>query len=159
MQNIELNKQYKTLETLISKTKEFSGESIELQGHWGRYLCVLASGFVENAISHVYIDFVSNAASPHVIQYTTKSLESIQNPKAQKFINTAYNFKKEWGEEIEVYFKDNPDIKDAIDSLMQNRHLIAHGKNTGVSVSRVSQYLEKAKALIEYIERQCSNPS
>jgi hypothetical protein len=155
--NAELNKQYKKLSELIKNTNSYSKEDLELQGHWGKYLCVLVSGFVENAISAVYIDFVSQAASPHVSQYTLKSLEAIQNPKAQRFINVASQFKKEWGVELETYFKENPDIKNAIDSIMQNRHLVAHGKSTSISVSRVSEYLEKSIKLIEFLEAQCAN--
>jgi hypothetical protein len=45
--------------------------------------------------------------------------------------------------------------KDAIDSIMNNRHLIAHGKDSGITVARVNDYLRKCIEVIEFIEAQC----
>jgi len=157
MDNFDLNKQYLKLKKLIDDTALSTHDDLELQGHWGKYLCVLTSGFLENAISSVYADFVSKAASPQVIQYTLRHLENIQNPKSRKFIEVARQFKKEWGDDLEQYFSDHPEYKQAIDSIMTNRHLVAHGKVTSISVSRVSDYLEKSVTVIEFIENQCAN--
>lgn len=157
MENLELIKQYKKLVKLIDNTSTSTHGDLELQGHWGKYLCVLVSGFLENAISAVYTDFVSQAASAHVIQYTQKNLDKIQNPKSYRFVAVAYQFKKDWGEELEKHFEDNPENKQAIDSIMTNRHLVAHGKTTSISVHRVRDYLEKSIKVIEFIEGQCGN--
>lgn len=157
MDNPELIKQYNKLKKLIDDTETSTHGDLELQGHWGKYLCVLASGFLENAISAVYMDFVSKAASPHVLRYTLKHLDSIQNPKARRFVDVATQFKKEWGAGLEEYFSLNPGNKQAIDSIMTNRHLVAHGKTTSISVHRVRDYLEKSVLVIEFIEMQCSN--
>lgn len=91
------------------------------------------------------------------INSTLKHLDRIQNPKAKRFVDVANQFKKEWGVELEEYFSLNPGHKQAIDSIMTNRHLVAHGKTTGVSVHRVRDYLEKSILVIEFIESQCSN--
>ena len=44
--------------------------------------------------------------------------------------------------------------KDAIDTIMANRHLIVHGKNSGITVARVSDYLDKAEEVLEFLEKQ-----
>jgi RiboL-PSP-HEPN len=157
MRNRELTKQYNQIKKLIEKAKTLPTDDFELQGHWGRYLCVLVSGFLENAISEVYIAFVSKSASPHVVRYTVYLLNRIQNPKAKKFIETAQSFKAEWGSELERYFLDDPSRKNAIDTIMSNRHQIAHGKDSNISVSKVSQHLEKCVETIRFIENQCDN--
>lgn len=82
MDNSELKKQYKKLIKLINDTEKSTNGNLELQGHWGKYLCVLVAGFLENAICEIYVDFVENSASPHVSSYTLKNLAKIQNPKA-----------------------------------------------------------------------------
>lgn len=157
MQNRELVKQYARIVKLINDTNTSTYGDLELQGHWGKYLCVLVSGFLENAISTVYSEFVSQSASPHVTQYTQKSLDKIQNPKASRFVSVAYQFKKKWGQELEQFFNDYPENKQAIDSIMTNRHQVAHGKTTSISVNRVRDYLEKSVQVIDYIEAQCKN--
>lgn len=157
MQNYDLVHQYKQIIRLIEDTNSYSRESADLQGHWGKYLCVLVAGFLENAISTVYIDYVSSAASKHVINYTLKQLENIHNPKAQKFIDVASQFKREWGNELTEFFKTNPTCKNAIDSIMKNRNIIAHGGQASISVHVVREYLEESVSAIEFIERQCRN--
>jgi RiboL-PSP-HEPN len=157
MNNLDLIKQHQKLIKLINDTELSTHGDLELQGHWGKYLCVLVSGFLENAISAVYIDFVSKAASPHIAKYTLNHLEKIQNPKSKKFVEVASQFKKEWGSDLDKYFSDHPEYKQAIDSIMTNRHLVAHGKNTSISVHRVRECLEKSVYVIEFIENQCSN--
>lgn len=157
MENLDLGRQYSQLLELIESTAASTDGNLELQGHWGKYVCVLASGFIENSISLVYTEFVASAASPHVIKYTQNSLKKIQNPKASKFQDVAFQFKREWGQALKGYFEAHPEYKDAIDSIMRNRHLIVHGKNCNISIHQVKEYLEKSVFVIEFIEDQCAN--
>ncbi len=70
MKNRELKKQLQRIKNLINSTSDSTDDNLELQGHWGRYLCVLGSGFLENAISEIYIEFVNKSSSPHVASFT-----------------------------------------------------------------------------------------
>jgi hypothetical protein len=45
--------------------------------------------------------------------------------------------------------------REAIDAIMANRHLIAHGSNSGITLVRVKEYLSKSVQVIEFIEEQC----
>jgi hypothetical protein len=155
MKSLELNKQHQKITELIKQTKLSTDHNLELQGHWGRYICILVAGFLENAISEVYVKFVTDSSSPQVAQYTIATLKKIQNPKTDKFIETASRFKKEWGEQLKIFIEEDQSRKYAIDSIMQTRHEIAHGKNTGISVVRVKEYFEKSVEIIEFIENQC----
>jgi hypothetical protein len=155
MKSAELNRQIQYIKGLLKSTTESTNSNLELQGHWGKYLCILSAGFLENAISEIYIELTKNSSSPQVASFTTKMLQKINNPKASKFIETARAFKKEWGEELEKFFGENPEIKTSIDSIMTNRHLIAHGKTATVSIAQIREYLDGSIRAIEYIEKQC----
>ena len=154
MHNLELIKQLRRLESLVEKTNYASANDFELQSHWGRYVCVLISGFLENALSEIYTEYVQKAASPPVANFTVSILSRIQNPRASRFIETAQAFKKVWGEELEEFMIQNG-RKDAIDSIMNNRHQIAHGKDSGITVARANNYLKKCVEVIDFIETQC----
>lgn len=156
MESLSLNKQYNQIKKLIEETRKSCGDNFELQGHWAKYICVLSAGFLENAISEVYIKLVNSSSSPSVSNFTQRVLEKIQNPKSSKFIEVASSFKKEWGIELEVFLNNDEDLKDSIDSIMRNRHLIAHGKNTTISVVKIKEQLERSIKVIEFIERQCN---
>ena len=155
MRSRELSRQFQQIKDLIKSTNTSTGDNLELQGHWGKYLCILSAGFLENAISEIYIEFSDKCSSPPIASFSRKHLERINNPKSQKFIDTAYAFKKTWGNELEQYFHDNPNKKNAIDSIMNNRHLIAHGKSTSISVARIKDFLQESIDVINFIESQC----
>ena len=154
MQNRYLQQELQHIDKLFQETRVASGNNLEMQAHWAKYLCIISAGFLENAISGVYEEFVKNAASEPVANYTITILSKIQNPKAHKFIETASAFKREWGQELESFVTQEA-RKEAIDSIMANRHLIAHGKNSGVTVARLRQWLDKSVEIVEFIEEQC----
>jgi len=155
MRSIQLIRQYDRIVNLIKDTKQFCGDNLEFQGHWGKYICVISAGFLENAIAEVYAEYISNSSSPIVSGFVQRTLEKVQNPKTSKFIEIARSFKNEWGEDMESFVQQNPDVKFSIDSIMQNRHLIAHGKTTSVSVVKIKDQLEHAIKIVDFIEAQC----
>ena len=155
MRNRELVAQLNYLKSVLNRTDEASGGNIELVGHWGRYLCVLTAGFLENALAEVYSQYVRNAASPEVAKFAARRLEDVSNPKARRFVETARSFSEKWGEDLDAFLnEDDQRRKNAIDSIMANRNQIAHGQNAGISVGRVRQYLPYCVEVIEYIENQ-----
>ena len=154
MHSRKLHARLQRLNALIEKTTPASGDDLELQSHWGRYLCVLVAGFMENAIGEVYAEFAHKGGNELVANFVSIHVLKIQNPKAQRFIETAHAFKTEWGHELEKFLDQNG-RKDAIDAIMNNRNLIAHGENAGISVVQVKQYLEKCIEVVEFLEVQC----
>jgi RiboL-PSP-HEPN len=153
MKNAEIQKQISAIRLLIKRTSEASNGDIEIQAHWAKYVCILVAGLLENAISEIYSDFSSRAASELVANFAGSKLAQIQNPKANLFIEVAKSFKVSWGAELETYI-DQDGRKDAINSIMANRHQIAHGKQSGITVARVSAYLNKIEEVLNFIEKQ-----
>src|SRR5689334_12013601 len=126
MRNRELSRQLQKLEWLIKETPAATAGQLELQAHWGRYLCVLVAGFLENALAEVYSEYVYRTGSKPLANFISKRLLSIQNPKSQRFIETAASFKDEWGKNLEAFLSEGG-RKEAIDGIMNHRHQIAHG--------------------------------
>ena len=82
MPSLEVSRQLQSLQSLIQRTRQATWQDIELQGHWGKYLCVLAAGFMENALRGVYLEFVNNSSSPAVARFAAASLDNVSNPKS-----------------------------------------------------------------------------
>lgn len=154
MKTQELARQHSQLIALFDKTATATGGDLETQAHWAKYLCVLSAGFLENALHEVYTRYCTNCANPNVARFTGKELARVQNPKIGKFLEIAESFSSEWQSELEAFVEDDG-RKDAIDSIMSNRHRIAHGKDTGISLVRVRDYLGKSIEVVEFIEQQC----
>lgn len=127
---------------------------MELRAHWARYICVLASGFLENSLKEVYSCYARSCSAPAVGDYVEAQLERVQNPKANRFVETAQAFNKRWANDLATFLEEDG-RKEAIDAIMANRHQIAHGKDSGITLARVSDYLTKSVHVIEFIEAQC----
>ena len=155
MQNSQLRSQLDSLTSLLDRTDDATGGNIELMGHWGRYLCVLVAGFLENALTGLYSSYVVRVANEPVANYSIRKLENIINPKANRFVETAGSFRTEWGEELKAFLNDDgARRKNAIDSIMNNRHQIVHGEATGISIVYVRAYLSDCVDVVEFIEEQ-----
>jgi hypothetical protein len=154
MHSRALKGQHDSIKALIKQSRAATDNQLELQSHWGKYLCVLVAGFLENAIGEVYSEFVKQRASVEVARHTSDKLLKISNPKSFKFVAIAKSFKDDWGEDLEKHLSEEG-RKDAIDTIMANRHLIAHGRSSGITVARVDDCFKKSIQVINYIEKQC----
>lgn len=154
MKSQELVRQKQRLGSLEERAYSAAGSEIEMLSHWAKYLCVLSAGFLENAVVEVYGDFVRGAASEPVTNYAISRLRTIRNPKAGLLIQISTSFKKSWGEELETYI-DREGRREAINTIMLNRHRIAHGEDSDITMSRVKEYLKKSIEVVEFMESQC----
>jgi hypothetical protein len=155
MKHPELVRQHAVLRSLIKRAgHDPSTRDLEMLAHWGRYLCVLTAGFVENTVRFIYGAHVVKTSSPQTARYAVRKIEEIQNPKASRLIEIARAFDKTWGANLEMFLEENF-RKDAINTIMANRHLIAHGKDSDITIARVAQYLSRIVEVVDYLEQQC----
>lgn len=155
MKNREITRQIQRFESLYKKASEASKDSLDLQSHWSRYLCILLSGLIENSIKEIYSDYIVKNSSKAVADYSIAYLSTVSNPKTEKILSIVGSFKKEWQQQLEIYVLDSG-RKDAIDSVMANRNLIAHGKDVGLTLARLHQFYLRTIEVLEHIENQCN---
>lgn len=153
LKNAELRRQAGLIYDLLTRTTTATGGDIELQAHWARYICVLAAGFLENSLFEIYAAVIRAGASPAVASFASSRLEKISNPKSSRFVETLRAFKSTWADELEQFLADDG-RRDAIDSIMANRHLIAHGDHSGITIARLRQFFDRSVAVVEFLEKQ-----
>lgn len=156
MKTVELVRQIAILKQLIKRVGyDPSTQALEMQAHWARYLCVLTSGFVENIVRSIYGEYAAKFSyNQAIIRYTKNQLDRIQNPRPQNLVTVAAAFDPVWGRDLECYLAIDY-RSDAINAIMSNRHLIAHGRSSNITVGQVASYLTKIIDVAEYIEGQC----
>lgn len=149
--NIELNKEYDRIKALILKAKEFEPDD-ELRSHLAKYICVLCSGFIENSIYHTFSDIAKKSCPPSVVlNYTKAQLYKIQNANSEKIRNLAKTFNSDWGEPLKEFLQQD-DRSSAINYILKNRHNIAHGRDSDITITKLETYLQKTIEVIRYIE-------
>ena len=155
MKQAELARQHAILKGLIKRAgHDPTTKQLEMLAHWGKYLCVLTAGFVENVVRLTYSAYVVKAGSKQTARYAQAEIAQIQNPKARRLVDIAKAFDPQWGSDLEVFLDDNF-RGEAVDAIMSNRHQSAHGKNSGITLAQVDQYLTRIVEIAEFIETQC----
>ncbi len=138
------------LDSLFEKTKDLDSDP-ELISHWSRYLCVLVSGFVEASVRTLIADYASARSAPQIAHFVGNELKMFTNAKVNKILDLVAEFDKGYRENLANSLSD--EIKDAVDSVVSNRHLIAHGGDVGIGINAVTKYYSLVVKAIEELEK------
>jgi hypothetical protein len=150
MKTLEAVRYKQRLDNLFKQISAFSG-NIELQSQWARYLCILVSGFLETSVCAIYGEFARKAASPYVANFVKCELDSFQNPKMGKILELTRAFNPLWADELETATEG--ELRDAVDSIVANRNQIAHGRDVGITYTRIKNYYEGAIKVVDLVEK------
>ena len=154
MKNARLKYEKEELDSLFAKLNKLEAE---LQPHFSRYLCVLVSGFLENAVSLIFIDYIKRKKpSPDIQVYIENNLRWFQNPKMEKILELAGSFNQTWQENLSIATKG--EIADSVNTLVNTRNSIAHGGTIGINPKTIASYYNKVLELIDLLEKELEKP-
>lgn len=126
----------------------------EMQAHLARYLCVLVSGFIEVTVRTTYSLYVSRQSAPNVTRFVDGHLDFFQNPTVDRIYALADRFSVDW--KVQLQAAVDQDVADAVNSIVANRNLIAHGESVGLTLGTIKDYFARAIRLLDLVERQCA---
>ena len=153
--NSELKKESEKILRLVEIAEDTFEEDDEMRSHLAKYICILCSGFLENAIHYIYSDYIkSETESSTVISYSTISINKIQNPNSEKFREIAKSFNVDWEPELREFLQ-NEERSTALNYIIRDRHKIAHGKDSEITLGRIREYHNKTVEVIKFVEAQC----
>jgi len=108
---------------------------------------------LEKAVQLILGDYAKSKSAPNVSNYVESQLRWFQSAKMENILSLVQAFSPIWRQELENECDDQ--VKDAIDSIVANRHLIAHGENVGISLGTISAYYRGAVRFIEILDSKC----
>lgn len=126
------------------------GSDDELCAQYARYICVLVSGYVEEALRVLLLSYASVRCGPELARFVQLKTQDLTNLKFAKLLSVLEMFSLAWRNDFETRVGEN--AKDALNSVVANRHLIAHGKTTNISLARVKQYYALIKPAVTVLE-------
>lgn len=150
MKNRELVRQKDRLDSLFQQFTIASSGDAELQSHWARYLCVIVSGFLENSVEVLLVEYTSQRANGKVSQFVSRELGQFQNPKFGKIADVLGKFSPDWKTNVESWTTE--ENKDAVNSVVANKNQIAHGQPTVISLATIKQYYERVVVFVTDLE-------
>ncbi len=149
----EVSRMKQRLDDTFERIKTIDPGSLELQKDFARYLCVLVSGYVERAIAQIVQEHARRNGSPTLQKFVEAKTNRFTNAKTGKIMNFLGSFDKDWHQEIERYLAEGSG--EAIDSVVSNRHQIAHGGDSQITYSQIRDYYTRAQELVNRVERLC----
>ena len=140
------------LDILFVRLKSFLGDE-EAAAHWSRYLCVLLSGFIENAMRILLSEYAKARSHPNISHFVSHSISGLTNLKEERMQQILGSFSDAWRTDFAQMISDEQ--KDALDSVIANRHNIVHGRSVGVSPVSIQTYYARVLEVLDLIENKC----
>ena len=139
-----------TIDAVFAEAKD--GElSVENQARLAQLVTVLASGYIEVKCRQVFTEYTTKRANPNVMRYVSAKLKRFRNPNMHKVVELARAFDSDAADELVRFAKGR--IEDSVNSVVDNRHAIAHGRYAQVSLGRVTQYYGDVRELVRKLRQ------
>src|SRR2546430_12150888 len=124
-----------------------------MQSHWSRYLCVLVSGFLENSVELCLAEYTRRGTNPVISNFVSSRLRGFQNPKMSAIAEIFGAFNPDWRTQIEAATQGQ--LSDSVNSIVGNRHKIAHGESVSLSLGSITAYYQDAVQVVDLLQRTC----
>jgi hypothetical protein len=126
-----------------------SKADVEAQSDFAKYFCVLVSGFLENSLVALVLDFAQRRSSPEVTLFVERQLDFWTNPNCEKIEQLLGNFNQDWRVASKAFLVD--ERKAAVNSLVALRHKIAHGESVGTSLAQATAYYATVLEVVAFV--------
>lgn len=120
-----------------------------VQAVYASYLCVRVAGYLESCLKEEITQFIDKKCPPHIKSYIAKSLQNTTNLTRKKIRESLKSFCDDWCE----YFEGNitEEQTQSIGSIYDNRNSIAHGQNSGITLSQIKKHYANIEQVVEII--------
>ncbi|MDE5570994.1 MAG: hypothetical protein K2I86_02925 [Prevotella sp.] len=148
--NIKTQNYLKQLDDQFELVKKVENE--EIRSMLAQYLCIRTSGLLETFIKSRISDYVQGRVPKEVNRYISGKIKDITNLKCTKLEDVLKSFSNEWAKDFNSDVEEHEQQKNSVDSLVTNRHNIAHGQNGNISFKNLEQYYNDVKAIIKTLD-------
>ncbi|TMO72594.1 HEPN domain-containing protein [Pseudoalteromonas aurantia] len=145
----------------------------ETQAEDAKYLAVLVSGYLEQAIKEVLLEYSSSTSAPNVSKYIKDSWPTSRNMNVENIKNILKQFNEEWADKFSDWLVEHnglngceqgstkrksvkkADRKSDVNTIVSWRNYIAHGqesKTTNVTLVSVKEKFNTINELVAFIE-------
>jgi len=138
------------IENVLRRADE-AGLDDELRSSLSRYACVLTSGYLEEGVRLVLRTWCGDKSHKTIDAYVNRQLEWFYNAKIGKILDLLSHFSHDWRDEFDGAVSDEE--RDAINSVVNNKNLIAHGKDVGISNEPMKRYFRSCRSALYKLDQ------
>ncbi len=126
-------------------------EDDELRAELAKHLCVLASGLLEVGCRDILNRYAAKRCDSAVGRFVADRLTDLQSPRVGNMLELLTSFDPH---KAQSWFDGLTDEqRDSVDSIVNNRHQIAHGRSIGLSFDTLRRYYGHATQTLSVMEK------
>jgi hypothetical protein len=148
---VEILREQQRLDGLFDTAKRLVDD--EIKAHLTKYLCVLVSAFLENAMRTIVLKYVGTRSHRHVLNFVNSRVSSLTNLNEERLRQLLGAFSGDWRIKFESDISDEQKV--ALDSVVNLKNCVAHGKPTDVSFVRINNYYQNIRKVVELVQEIC----
>jgi len=148
-----LQSKKKQIDILISEIDAFSGDPL-IKAYLTYYLCVRISGFVEDCVRTIFSSYADANSSAHARSYIAAKLSKFPNPSMEAIFALAKEFNMTWSDDLKK--KIPVPRRLSLNSVVNNRHTIAHGGTSSITLNDIKRYYQDIIVIVQTIETCCT---
>jgi len=152
----QVHREQKRLDETFNRASLMKDPDPELLADFARYLCVLVSGFLEQSVIEILLEHTRGQASPSIQRFAGTKLQRFSTANAHNVKELIGSFDPAWYGDLDAYLV--AEHKDALDSVVNIRHAVAHGRFVGVTLAAARRYYERVKEVVNHISNLCLGP-
>lgn len=120
----------------------------ELQSEFAKYLCVLVSGFLEQAVRDILLYYAALNSDQFVARYVEGTVERT-NLNAQRLEELVGRFSNDWQQRLHAYIVD--ERRAALGNIVTQRNAIAHGRDSTITLQQVHDYYDRINEVLDFL--------
>jgi hypothetical protein len=151
-----IDRHRKRIEQLLKNVPTDPSGNLEFQSHWARYTCVVMYGYIEDSVQAILRSYCCVRCSSNVQNFVSGQLEFFQSAKAENILALLNKFDPRWEVSLSGFLDD--ERRSAINSVVGNRHRIAHGKDVSLTIHQLASWYPKINEVIDHIVGLCRAP-
>jgi len=136
----------KRLERAIDSARNEARTEIpdENRAWLAQIMTVWASGYLESVCRNELSAYASRKGGhPHVVNFVVKYINNFRNPNMGKILDLIRRFDSDLATQLEAHVDDR--IQESVNSIVGLRNLVAHGRQSTVTIARISEHFDNAR--------------
>ena len=122
----------------------------DIQADYARYLCILVTGFLEQAVVRAILSYVDALGDPNLSRYVAETLRRPGSMQAREILRLVGSFNEGWQTQLDD--KLTTRHREAIGSLYASRNKVAHGEDVDLAYRQVRGDYDLVLEAIDFLE-------
>lgn len=143
------------IDSAINKAKGLAGtvSDAEVHAFLARYIVVFASGIYEDCIEHLFTEFAKKYGNAEIGFFMSKMLHfHFRNPEYGALKGWLKYINSDYGDELDRKLTGTLGCKDALDSVVNNKNDVAHGRSCSATLGDVEMYHQRVLPIFDAVE-------